>query len=72
MQIPVVLKDGQERSVSVDELQLLLEIRQVLFFKRTEGWVVVDRNRDSFRRKNQLFSGDDRRQKTLLPKDAWY
>ena len=62
MQIPVVLKDGKERLVSKDLFQGLIGARQILFFERTGGWVVVGRDRDSLRCQNKPYSGKDRRQ----------
>ena len=45
MFIPVVLKDGHEELVSKDELQFLLFNKQVVFFKRLGGWVVIGRDK---------------------------
>ena len=60
MLIPVVLKDGHEELVSKDELQYLLFTKQVLFFKRFEGWVVI--GRDEMRQMTLPFAGSERRQ----------
>lgn len=48
MCIPVVLKNGKEELVSKDKLQYLIVTRQVLFFKRSNGWAVIglDKMRD--------------------------
>jgi len=45
MYIPVVLKGDKEDLVSKDELGVLLSSDQVLFFKRSEGWAVVGRDK---------------------------
>lgn len=45
MFIPVVLKGDKEDLVSKDELEVLLFNKQVLFFKRSEGWTVVGRDK---------------------------
>jgi len=45
MLVPVVLKGGKEELVSKDELQYLLVIDQVMFFKRSDGWVVLGRDK---------------------------
>jgi len=44
MFIPVILKGDKEDLVSKEELQLLLIDKQVLFFKRSDGWTVVGRD----------------------------
>jgi len=63
MLIPVILKNGHEELVSKDELQLLMSNKQVLFFKRTNGWVVFDQ--DKVREKNIPYSGVERRQPNI-------
>ena len=60
MFVPVVLKDGKEELVGKDELQSLIVTEQLLFFKRSDGWVVP--GRDKMRHENTLYSGEDRRQ----------
>jgi hypothetical protein len=45
MLIPVVLSDGQEDLVSKDELQFLMDIQQIVQFKRSDGWVVVGQDK---------------------------
>lgn len=41
MCIRVVLSDEREETVSKEELQFLLEVHQVVRFKRADGWVSV-------------------------------
>lgn len=60
MFIPVVLSDGQEDSVSKDELQFLMDVHQVLQFKRSDGWVVV--GQDKMRDKSAPYKEDDCRE----------
>lgn len=60
MLIPVVLKDGHEELVSKDELQFLMSKQQILFFKRSEGWVVL--GRDNMRGLKVPYNGVERRQ----------
>lgn len=60
MFVPVVLKDGKEELVGKDELQYLIVTEQLLFFKRSDGWVVP--GRDKMRHENILYSGEERRQ----------
>ena len=60
MLIPVVLKDGQEELVSKDELQCLISKKQILFFKRSDGWVVL--GRDNMRGLKVPYNGVERRQ----------
>lgn len=64
MLIPVVLKDGHEELVSKDELQLLISQEQVLFFKRSDGWVVL--GRDNTRDLKVPYNGVERRQNYLF------
>ena len=45
MLIPIVLSDGQEELVSKEELQFLLDIHQVVKFKRANGWVYVGQDK---------------------------
>lgn len=60
MFIPVVLKDGHEELVSKDELQRLISKNQIMFFKRSSGWVVL--GRDKMRERNVPYPGVERRQ----------
>ncbi|MGD9018843.1 MAG: hypothetical protein PVJ25_07820 [Desulfuromonadales bacterium] len=60
MLIPAVLKDGHEELVSKDELQLLIAKKQILFFKRSDGWVVF--GRDNMRGLKVPYNGVERRQ----------
>ena len=60
MLIPVVLKDGHEELVSKDELQFLMYNKQLLFFKRSDGWAVL--GRDRMRTQKALYKGQERRQ----------
>ena len=60
MFIPVVLKDGHEELVSKDELQALMFKKQVMFFKRSNGWVVL--GRDKMRDLKVPYNGMERRQ----------
>lgn len=60
MLIPVVLKNGNEELVSKEELQLLMFNNQVMFFKRSTGWVVL--GRDTMRTLKVPYNGVERRQ----------
>jgi hypothetical protein len=60
MFIPVVLKDGHEDLVSKDELRSLMFNKQVMSFKRSDGWVVL--GRDKMRDLKVPYNGMDRRQ----------
>ncbi len=68
--IPVVLKDGSERTVAKDELQFLFVTRQVLFFKREGGWTVV--GRDPMRGPLKKYAGKERRQFSKFNRNYWY
>ena len=70
MQIPVVLKDGKEYSVDKDKFQFLLYSKQIVFFKRIEGWVVIER--DHLRDKAIPYKGKERRNLEMYSKDYWY
>ena len=41
MSIQVVLSDERTEMVSKEELQFLLDVHQVVRFKRSDGWVLV-------------------------------
>jgi hypothetical protein len=64
MFIPVVLKDGHEELVSKDELQLLMFNKQLMFFKRSDGWVVL--GRDKMRDLKVPYIGVERRQNNIF------
>jgi len=59
MTVPVVLKDGEEKNVSKDELQFLLVTSRVLFFERSNGWAVI--GRDVMRDHVEPLAENDRR-----------
>lgn len=44
MRIPVVLKNGETKVVSNDDLQFMIVNHQVLVFKRSDGWAVIGRD----------------------------
>jgi hypothetical protein len=60
MLIPVVLKDGKEELLSKDELQFLLTTQKIKFFKRSDGWAVL--GRDKMRKQLGSYNGEERRQ----------
>lgn len=64
MLIPVVLKDGHEELVSKDELQMLISQKEILFFKRSNGWVVP--GRDRMRDLKVPYNGVERRQSNVF------
>ncbi len=64
MLIPVVLKDGNEELVMKDELQSLLFKKQIVFFKRLDGWVVI--GRDKMRDLKVPYNGVERRQNNMF------
>ena len=59
MLIPVVLSGGEEELVSQDELQILLDVQQIMFFKRSDGWVVL--GQDKMRVQGAPYHGKERR-----------
>lgn len=67
MLIPVVLKDGHEELVSKDALQFLMYNKQLLFFKRSDGWAVL--GRDKMRSQKTLYQGQERRQHEVFSLD---
>lgn len=69
MFIPVVLKDGHEELVNKDELQSLMFNNQVMFFKRSDGWVVL--GRDKMRDLKVPYNGVERRQHNVFLLDYW-
>lgn len=70
MRIPVVLKNGTERSVSKVELQFLIVHERILFFERSDGWVVV--GRDKMRDGGDPYAGTERRLAEVHTKSKWY
>ena len=70
--IRVVLKDGEERTVSKDELQFFIVTRQVLFFERSDGWIVCGRDNNAMRKRYTEFDGKDRRKHTVYDSGYWY
>jgi hypothetical protein len=67
MLIPVVLKDGHEELVSNNELHFLMSNKQVMFFKRSDGWVVL--GRDKMRDLKVPYNGVERRQNNVFSLD---
>jgi hypothetical protein len=67
MFIPVVLKGGHEELVSKDELQFLMFNKQLMFFKRSNGWVVL--GRDEMRDLKVPYNGVERRQHSVFSLD---
>lgn len=45
MYIPIVLSGGQTELVSKEELQFLLDVHQVMLFRRSDGWVFVGQDK---------------------------
>lgn len=70
MKIPIVLKDGTEKSVSKEELQFLLAVQKIDSFQRSDGWVGI--NRDKLRSRSLSYSGVDRREHGSFARDIWY
>jgi len=60
MLIPMVLSGGKEELVSKNDLQFLLDIQQVVGFKRSDGWVVV--GQDKMRFQKSSYNGEEQRQ----------
>ena len=67
MLIPVVLKDGHEELVSKDELQFLMYNKKLLFFKRSDGWTVL--GRDRMRCQKTPYNGEERRRHEVFSLD---
>ena len=69
-QIEVISRDDQgkpgeavkvaEELVSKDELQFLMLTQKILFFRRSDGWAVL--GRDKMRSQKLPYQGDERRQ----------
>ena len=55
MAIPIVLSGEREESVSKEDLQFLLDVHQVVRFKRSDGWVSV--GQDKMRLRNAPYDG---------------
>jgi hypothetical protein len=68
MLVPVVLKGGSEELVSKDELQFLMFNNQIMFFKRSDGWAVI--GRDKMRNQKALYDGQERRQHEVFSLDC--
>ena len=70
MNIPVVFRDGQELNVSQDEFQFLMVTRRIMFFQRSDGWVVI--GRDKMRGTRSPYHGEERRKHPVYAKKHWY
>ena len=68
MLVPVVLKDGHEELVSKDELQFLLVTQKIMFFKRSDGWAVL--GRDKMRCQIEPYNGEERRQHKVFSQEC--
>lgn len=67
MLVPVVLRDGKEELLSKDELQQMMVTEQVMFFKRSDGWAVI--GRDRMRRNSEPYEGDERREHIVFAQE---
>lgn len=64
MMVPVMLKNGMDEIVATQVLDRMLEADQVMFFKRSDGWVVV--GRDTIRGMGgNLYRGRERRSELI-------
>ena len=70
MQIPVVLKNGTERSVSKAEFELLMNQDRIMFFERTDGWVVI--GRDKLREYGSPSADETQQERRVSIKESWY
>lgn len=70
MAIPVVLKNGTERSVEKAEFQLLIRQGRVMFFERSDGWVVI--GRDKVRDPGSSRRDEKQEERRALDKSSWY
>jgi hypothetical protein len=70
MHIPVVLKNGAERLVYKAELQLLISQDRILFFERSDGWVVI--GRDKLRRPGSPHLNEKQLERRSLSKGFLY
>ncbi len=59
MAIPIVLSDERKELVSKEELQFLLDVHQVVQFKRSDGWVLV--GVDKMRTESTSYNGKESR-----------
>ena len=68
MFVPVVLTGGKEELVSKDELQYLIFTKNIMYFKRSDGWAVI--GRDKMRKEKTLYSGLERREHEVYAQDC--
>ena len=62
--IPVALKGGNEELVCKDELQFLMATKEIMFFRRSDGWAVLGRDRMHLQRVS--YGGEERRQSEVF------
>ncbi len=62
MAIKVIYQDGYSGVVTSSTLNYLIEKREVVAFKRSDGWVKI--GRDAIRSSQQPINGPDKREKT--------
>lgn len=70
MPISVVLKNGTERSVEKTEFQLLIRQGRIMFFERSDGWVVI--GRDKVRDPGAPRRDENQEERRALNKSYWY
>ena len=68
MFVPVVLRGGKEELVSKDELQFLMFTKRIMYFKRSDGWVVI--GRDTLRKGRSPYEGVERREHEVSALDS--
>jgi hypothetical protein len=70
MKIPVVLKNGTERSVSKTEFELLMNQDRIMFFERADGWVVI--GRDKLREDRSPSTDETQQERRASTEGSWY
>jgi hypothetical protein len=70
MKIPVVLKNGTERSVNKTEFELLMNQDRIMFFERADGWVVI--GRDKLREDRSPSTDETQQERRASTEGSWY
>lgn len=70
MKISVILVNGENKTVKYeDALQFMIVTKKIHSFKRSDGWVII--GRDKIRKNFRTYKGSNRRRASIFSKVCW-
>jgi len=71
MKIKAILATGEKTTINDEEtLQLMITTKKIHSFKRSDGWVVI--GRDKIRKKFRPYKGQNRRKTGFFSQVCWH